>query len=356
MLPTPSPKAPPVDHEVEVRALAARDSLALLTEMLHRAYAPLAARGLNLTAATQHEIETRRRTLSGQTFVATCGRDLVGTVTVSSPLDVVPGSLPDMLPQYKDAQSARFHQFAVDPAWRGRGVGRQLVRQAEEWALARGYRTMTIDMAEGADELCGFYRSMGYRDVDLTQWPGKTYRSVVMQKVLDRSPLHGHLLMLARYNAWANDRLLDQVATLAEADYRRDLGLAFGSVHGTLNHLLVGEHHLWWPRIADGESPRLALDLELEPDRQRLAERLREGCARWPELLDRCSQERLDGSLSYTRLGGEAVTLPFAAVMSHVFNHGTHHRGQISAALTALGQAPPALDLIVMLQQEASAT
>ena len=49
---------------------------------------------------------------------------------------------------------------------------------------------------------------------------------------------------LARYNAWATRRLLDGVAALGEDDYRRDVGLFFRSIHGTLNHLLVAEHGL----------------------------------------------------------------------------------------------------------------
>ena len=50
-----------------------------------------------------------------------------------------------------------------------------------------------------------------------------------------------HFAVMARYNVWATQRLLDVVAALDEHDYRRDLGLFFKSVHGTLNHLLVGE-------------------------------------------------------------------------------------------------------------------
>ena len=77
-----------------------------------------------------------------------------------------------------------------------------------------------------------------------------------------------HFLQLARYNVWATRRLLDAVANVSEADYRKDVGLFFKSIHGTLNHLLVGEHHIWFPRFAEGASPRLALNAELEADRQ----------------------------------------------------------------------------------------
>ena len=70
---------------------------------------------------------------------------------------------------------------------------------------------------------------------------------------------HHHFATLARYNAWATQRLLDAVAALDDGDYRRDAGLFFKSIHGTLNHLLVGEHHVWFVRFAEGISPKVAV-------------------------------------------------------------------------------------------------
>ena len=163
---------------------------------------------------------------------------------------------------------------------------------------------------------------------------------------------HAHFATLARYNVWATARLLDATTQLHEDDYRRDVGLFFKSIHGTLNHLLVGEHLLWYPRFAKSESPKLTLDEEAEVDRLRLAERLTEGVVRWAPLIGSWPLERFDGSLSYTTTRGQDVTLPFAATLAHVFNHGTHHRGQITAALTGLGQPSPVLDLVYMLQEE----
>ena len=161
-----------------------------------------------------------------------------------------------------------------------------------------------------------------------------------------------HFATLARYGGWATARLLDAVALLDDGAYRRNVGLFFQSVHGTLNHLLVGEHLLWYRRFAENISPKVALDEVAEPDRARLAERLREGAARWQPLIASWPIERFDGTLDYTTVRGQAVSLPFAATLVHVFNHGTHHRGQITAALTALGQPGPELDLVYMLQEE----
>lgn len=164
-----------------------------------------------------------------------------------------------------------------------------------------------------------------------------------------------HFALLARYNAWATRRLFEHVDALSDDDYRRDAGLFFKSVHGTLNHLLVGEHMLWRRRFADGVSPLLQLDEEIEPDRARLRERLIEGAAAWPPLISSWPEDRFAGVLAYTSTQGVAMQLPFAATLAHVFNHGTHHRGQISAALTAMGHACPELDLVWMLQAESRA-
>lgn len=159
-----------------------------------------------------------------------------------------------------------------------------------------------------------------------------------------------HFTQLARYSAWATARLLGAVDAVSDADYRRDLGLFFQSIHGTLNHLLVGEHLLWFVRFSGGSSPQIALDAEAEPDRQMLSRRLREGTTRWEPLIASWPADRWNGTLDYTTTKGEAASLPFAATLAHVFNHATHHRGQITAALTALGQPCPVLDFVYYLR------
>ena len=164
-----------------------------------------------------------------------------------------------------------------------------------------------------------------------------------------------HFAMLARYDQWATTRLFEHVDALSEEEYRRDAGLFFKSVHGTLNHILVAEHGLWRPRFADGVSPSLKLDAELEPDRTRLRERLLDGAAAWQPLIESWPEERFDGVLEYTSTDGVARRLPFSAALTHVFNHGTHHRGQITAAITAFGRACPELDLPWMLLAERKA-
>jgi len=166
-----------------------------------------------------------------------------------------------------------------------------------------------------------------------------------------------HFQRFARYNVWATERLLAQhVEPLGEDEYRRDVGLFFKSIHGTLNHLLVAEHELWFVRFAEGISPKRALNEEVETDRALLAQRLRAAARRWEPLIASWDEARYEGALDYVTTKGVPQSLPFAATLAHVFNHGTHHRGQISAAITAMGRPCPELDLVWILQEERRST
>jgi uncharacterized damage-inducible protein DinB len=166
--------------------------------------------------------------------------------------------------------------------------------------------------------------------------------------------MHDYFATLARYNVWATRKLYEHVDALPEADYRRNVGLFFGSVHGTLNHLLVAEHEIWFARFAQGVSPKRALNEELETDRVRLRDRLLVAAQRWESLITSLGTERWSGNLAYTTTKGVEQSLPFAATLGHVFNHATHHRGQISAAITAMGHPCPEIDLVWMLQEQSA--
>ncbi len=164
--------------------------------------------------------------------------------------------------------------------------------------------------------------------------------------------LRDHLATMARYDLWATTRLLDACDALTDDAYRRDTGVFFKSVHRTLNHLLLTGGLIWYVRFAEGRSPSYALDLEVEADRARLRQRLLDASRAWQPFIAGLTDERLAGRLDYQRLDGTPVSLPFAATLAHVFNHGTHHRGQVSAALTMLGRPAPELDLVPMLREE----
>lgn len=152
---------------------------------------------------------------------------------------------------------------------------------------------------------------------------------------------------LARYNAWANGRLYDAAAALPDADYRADRGAAFGSVHGTLNHLLVADR-IWMRRFTgEGEMPA-ALDTILYDDLPALRRARDAEDARIIAYADRLDEPALAGRFSYTRATTpERFEQELTSALDHLFNHHTHHRGQIHAMLTGLTGGAPSLDLLL---------
>jgi uncharacterized damage-inducible protein DinB len=164
--------------------------------------------------------------------------------------------------------------------------------------------------------------------------------------------MRDYFLALARYDVWATRLLFEHIDRLSETDYRRDAGLFFKGVHGTCNHLLVAEHQVWFPRFAAGVSNRVALNAEVEVDRAALRDRLITAAGRWKPLIESFDDARFAGTLDYTTTKGIAQSLPFAPTLGHVFNHATHHRGQVTAAITAMGYPCPEIDMVWMLQQE----
>jgi uncharacterized damage-inducible protein DinB len=159
----------------------------------------------------------------------------------------------------------------------------------------------------------------------------------------------GHYRMFAGYNAWCNARLYDAVATLSEADYRADRGAFFKSLHGTLNHLLVGDR-IWMARFTGtGEMPK-SLDAILCDDFVSLhAARLDED-ARITRYIEGLTDKDLAGVIRFrTFVRPAAIEQPLAPALDHFFNHQTHHRGQAHALLSAAigNEATPSFDLIV---------
>jgi uncharacterized damage-inducible protein DinB len=159
--------------------------------------------------------------------------------------------------------------------------------------------------------------------------------------------LKPHFEMFAAYNAWANRRLYDAAARLSEAEYRQDRGAFFRSMHGTLNHLLVGDR-IWMRRFTgEGEAPR-RLDAILFEDLSSLrAAREAEDAriARYGRGLD---EAEFAGTIRYRLITRpEDVEQPLAPALAHFFNHQTHHRGQAHGILTGFGAKAPELDLLL---------
>ncbi|MGV4792371.1 DinB family protein [Rhizobium sp. F40D2] len=158
--------------------------------------------------------------------------------------------------------------------------------------------------------------------------------------------------MFAAYNRWANAQVYAAAADISDAEFRSDRGAFFGSLHRTLNHLMVADR-IWMKRFTGtGEAPT-SLDAILYEERHALAAARKtedERIIAWTGALD---EARLAANFTYSPVSQPIeITQPLWTALSHLFNHQTHHRGQCHMTLTALGKPSLGLDLIYFLRSE----
>jgi uncharacterized damage-inducible protein DinB len=155
--------------------------------------------------------------------------------------------------------------------------------------------------------------------------------------------------MFAGYNGWCNARLYAAVTPVSDVDYRADRGAFFKSLHGTLNHLLVGDR-IWMRRFTGkGELPANLDAILYEEFTALRAARVAED-ARISDYIDALSEADLSGSIRYrTIVRPQEIEQPLAPALDHFFNHQTHHRGQAHSLLSAVigNDATPSFDLII---------
>jgi len=169
------------------------------------------------------------------------------------------------------------------------------------------------------------------------------------------------LAALARYNRWMNEKLYASAATLSDEERKRDVGAFFKSIHGTFNHLLFSDR-VWLSRfqgsgVADGlfGVPGFrSLDQELYSDFDELRRERARTDAEFSSYVGGLTQEQLAGNLVFLRRG-QRFEGPLWWTVAHVFNHQTHHRGQVTTLLTQKGIDPGATDLFAMFLEEQAA-
>ena len=149
-----------------------------------------------------------------------------------------------------------------------------------------------------------------------------------------------HLRQMAAYNRWMNEKVYAAAATLPSGEVVADRGAFFGSIHGTFNHLLWADA-AWMSRFTGSPMP------EEKPERgnpifgdfaEMHARRLKldEDICSWADGL---TEDWLVGDLTwFSAMAGREMTARKTAILIHMFNHQTHHRGQAHAMLTAAGQ------------------
>ncbi len=163
------------------------------------------------------------------------------------------------------------------------------------------------------------------------------------------TPAYVHLM--ARYNAEANRRWYEAAATLPDARRKEDRGAFFGTLHGTLCHILWADR-MWmsrfagWdkPAIAQTESPTLYAGFaELHAARTEADARL----LAWSQTV---TQDWLDSELTwFSGSVQREMRQPRNILVVHMFNHQAHHRGQAHALITALGGRTGDTDLPFIL-------
>lgn len=159
-----------------------------------------------------------------------------------------------------------------------------------------------------------------------------------------------HVRLMARYNAWQNRSLYREADALGEAARRQERGAFFGSVHGTLSHLMWGDQ-MWMHRF-DGmpkpqggikDSPALYADwAALKLARASFDDAI---CA-WAERVH--ATWLANSTRWFSGAMGRDLTRPNWQLVTHFFNHQTHYWGQIHAMITAVGGRPDDTDLIFM--------
>lgn len=158
------------------------------------------------------------------------------------------------------------------------------------------------------------------------------------------------LQTMARYSAWQNHVLVAVADTLPQSARDLERGAFFGSVMRTFSHVLWGDQ-IWFSRIAGSPAPDAAFpgDRVWDGDWDGFRAARRDMDRFVLQWADEQGPEVLDGDLIwYSGLSGKEMSRPRMLVLAHVFNHATHHRGQIHKMLTEDGVKTADTDLIFM--------
>ena len=156
--------------------------------------------------------------------------------------------------------------------------------------------------------------------------------------------------LFAGYNAWANRTLFDAAEALGEAACRKPSAAAyFGSILGTLNHLLVVDY-LWFPRLEGVSRSDLRLDQVLFDDLAALRKAREAEDARIVAQVAALDEADFAAECAFRDSKGNPWSMPTWQILTTVFNHQTHHRGQAHALIKEAGAEPPSLDIPVYLR------
>lgn len=158
---------------------------------------------------------------------------------------------------------------------------------------------------------------------------------------------------MAAYNAEMNRRLYDAAAHLSETERRASRGAFWGSIHGTLTHILWGDRQ-WMSRFDDWPKPATPIkeSAVMIDDFAELTAARRQadsGITRWASRIDDSWLEQ--DLVWFSGAANREIRAPKRLLVTHFFNHQTHHRGQAHALLTAAGETTGDTDLFLLIPQ-----
>lgn len=157
---------------------------------------------------------------------------------------------------------------------------------------------------------------------------------------------------MAAYNQWMNQKIYAICAGLSEAERTQDLGAFFQSIHGTLNHLLYGDL-AWLHRFTQQPFEPVPLGQTLYADFAELRAQRAKTDRVLIEWANSITETWLEQPFEYTsQIDQELRVLPTWVLVTHLFNHQTHHRGQVTTLLMQLGHDPGVTDLPWLPQLE----
>lgn len=175
--------------------------------------------------------------------------------------------------------------------------------------------------------------------------------------------LHYNFSLLARYNQWMNNKLYQLASTLNADELLQNRGAFFGSVAGILNHLLVADL-IWLNRFKQlptqakalqplGRFPLpTALEQLLYPDFKQFHQARQQIDAIFLAFIAELDDQQLQQVLVYSNMKGEPMQKQLSSLLQHVFNHQTHHRGQLTTLFSQMGMDVGVTDLLMLIDNQ----
>ena len=165
----------------------------------------------------------------------------------------------------------------------------------------------------------------------------------------------------ARYNTWMNQNLYKLAAQLSDEERKRDVKAFFGSIHGTLSHLLLTDRVQLGRFVGPDKTvsfdatgrpiPIKSLDQELYSDFDTLRRERGATDKMIEEWTEKISSEWLQTTMRYHSMAdGGDWDVPIWVAVTHFFNHQTHHRGQVTAMLKQFGLDPGVTDFMPLFR------